>query len=246
MRRHYRKVWAEGDAKLRQKLEAVKRTHTYRLLFNRYLDQYLSRVYGPEADLSTLRTDPEVRRKFAGEDEGHQLALQCQIPIAVVPDAETPEVSDPAIPMRAVPYPYPRKRNPKERVPYLDRIIKDRRFTMVELDLSFSKERLQAEFNFLLASLWPLAEREGREVRGAALKKPVTQPFQVYDLRQKDRPWGVIVREVYPECPEGDPNYEPAIKKVFEKVHRDYLKAKRLIDEAERELQEIAQTPSPA
>ena len=56
----------------------------------------------------------------------------------------------------------------------------------------------------------------------------------------------MIVREVYPECPKGDPNYEPEVKKVFEKAHRDCLKAQRLIDEAERELQEITEPPSPA
>ena len=81
------------------------------------------------------------------------MAVLCQIPIAVDPEAETPEVSDPAMPIRTVLYPYPRKGSPEERVPYLDRILKDRRFIMVEIDLSFAKERLQAEFNFLLASL---------------------------------------------------------------------------------------------
>ena len=70
MRRHYGEVWAEEDQKLRQKLEAVKRTPTYRRLFNHHFDQYLSRLYGPGADLSTLRTAPEVLRQFAGEIEG--------------------------------------------------------------------------------------------------------------------------------------------------------------------------------
>jgi hypothetical protein len=236
MRKHYREVWAEEDKKLRQKLEAVKRTSTYRRLFDHYLDQYLNRVYGADADLLPLRADPEVRRKFASEIEGHLLAVECQIPTAVDPDAETPEVSDPAMPIRTVPYP-----NPGKRVPYRDRILKDCRFAMVEVDLTFPRERLRAEFDFLLAFIWPLAERKGREARGPGLEELA---FKVYDLHQAGTSLYKITQQIYGReiraHPGGaSPSQNPEIRKFFARITRAFHKAETLIEQEERRLQEV-------
>jgi hypothetical protein len=251
MRKGYKELWERKTKKHLLQIEILRRTPTYQRVFDETFIQYLQFAYGSDADISTLKADPNVRTCFVKESlEGKLLASSMRLPTLIDADLS---IKIPTIgyyqstirlirsyagdkPSSCINEPTPGK--PPNSI--MD-TLRDGRYLSLEIDLQNSQEDIRAALDFwVFAVFWEgVNPQREKQPRSSAL---ADEDLDIFDLKMRGRSVLKIMRERYPETKGKDPNIDSEAKKKYRRLHSRIKIVQGLIDQEDNRLMEFIKT----
>lgn len=267
-RQSYKRLWAERNRKQRLEIEILRRTPTFKRLFDAAFTLYLQSAYGHDSDISAIKADPDIRTMFVEESfEGRMLTSAMELPVLVDADVsiKVPEIAYYKSTTRLMhtlagtkPSSEENQRDtlrictPKHAPPEASKsdtrgtpkimdTLRNSRYLTIEIDLQNPQEDIRASIDFWVFDVfWKgVTSREGRKPRSIALND---EDLEIYDLKTSRESILKIARKRNPKIKSKSPNEPGEARTIYRRLLSRNRKVKILIEQENERLKALMKT----